>query len=47
MSNPEFEIYQEELKSKNNKRDSVWTVFSKEGRIITQQTFRNDTLLTK
>ena len=32
---------------KNNKRDSVWTVFSKEGRIITQQTFRNDTLLTK
>ena len=32
---------------KNNKRDSVWKVFSKEGRIINQQTFRNDTLLAK
>jgi hypothetical protein len=32
---------------KNKKRDSLWAVFSKEGRIINQQTFRNDTLLTK
>ncbi len=32
---------------KNNKRDSVWKVFSKDGGIINQQTFRNDTLLTK
>ena len=32
---------------KNNKRDSVWKVFSKEGKITNQQTFRNDTLLTK
>ena len=32
---------------KNNKRDSIWKVFSKEGRVIYQQTFRNDTLLTK
>ena len=32
---------------KNKKRDSVWKVFSKEGRITNQQTFHNDTLLTK
>ena len=32
---------------KNNKRDSIWKVFSKEGIIINQQTFHNDTLLTK
>jgi hypothetical protein len=32
---------------KNNKRDSVWKVFSKEGEIINQKAFRNDTLLTK
>ena len=32
---------------KNNKRDSVWKVYSKEGKITNQQTFRNDTLLTK
>jgi magnesium-transporting ATPase (P-type) len=32
---------------KNNKRDSVWKVFSNEGGIINQQTFRNDTLLEK
>ena len=32
---------------KNNKRDNIWKVFSKEGRVIYQQTFRNDTLLAK
>jgi hypothetical protein len=32
---------------KNNKQDSVWKVFSKEGGIINQQIFCNDTLLTK
>ena len=32
---------------KNNKRDSVWKVFSKDGRIVDQQTFKNDTLIGK
>jgi hypothetical protein len=32
---------------KNNKRDSVWKVFSKDGAIINRQTFHNDTLLAK
>ena len=32
---------------KNEKRDSVWKVFSKDGQIIKQQTFRNDTLIDK
>ena len=32
---------------KNDKRDSVWKVFSKDGKIINEQIFRNDTLLSK
>jgi len=31
----------------NNKRDSVWKVFSKSGQIMTQQTYRNDTLISE
>ncbi|TKK64068.1 hypothetical protein FC093_23380 [Ilyomonas limi] len=32
---------------KNDKRDSVWKVFSKDGQIIKQQSFHNDTLIDK
>jgi energy-coupling factor transporter transmembrane protein EcfT len=32
---------------KDNKRDSVWKVFSIDGKIIDQRTFRNDTLIDK
>lgn len=30
---------------KNNRKDSIWKVFSRDGRVIKQQTYRNDTLL--
>lgn len=32
---------------KNGKRDSVWRTFSKDGKIINEQTFNNDTLVKK
>jgi hypothetical protein len=32
---------------KNSKKDSVWKTFSKDGEIISQQTFKNDTLVEK
>lgn len=32
---------------KNNKRDSIWKIFSKDGEIKKQQTYRNDTLISE
>lgn len=32
---------------KNNKRDSVWKIFSKDGQIKKQQTYHNDTLISE
>lgn len=32
---------------KNNKKDSTWTTYSENGNIISQETYRNDTLIKK